>query len=329
MFGPISAACWASTILQRTNHNDGTFNYEAIYRISHETNAIVSGFDNSSYGDPVNSLILTEQNYHNTNPGQDPVAYFDLQHAQNQYNVGLNKSPAKTQNRPENHYTDLSYGGIIQGGISLAITYRLTFNLGAYYMYQHYENGGNGDNQHITDRIVTDGGGTAANYYGLSHVLKQSDYSSVGGMAGIRIFLGGKGRDTDGDGFIDDVDECPLEWGTAKGCPDDDHDGFRNTTDLCPDVYSLTGGGCPDLDGDGFVDKVDSCVSTPGNIQGLSTRLLERRPYHRHGIGRAERSGNGATYRTGSGCAALRLWKGDDRRGCHSSAQCRCYNTRK
>ena len=254
----------------KTNRNDGTFDYEAIYRLAAESpNAVVSGFDNSQNGDPQHSLLLTQQFYHDANPGRDAVAYLDDQHnSANHFNVGLDKSIAQGQNRPENHYSKLSYGGIVQGGVSWAITYRLAFNLGGYVMYQHNEDE-NHDQNHITDRIVTEGNGTAANYFGMSSIIKKSDYTTYGAMAGIRIYLGGKGRDTDGDGYTDDVDECKLDWGPINGCPDNDGDGIKNAEDGCPDEYgpALTNG-CPDTDGDGFADKLDSCRDVPGNVQG-------------------------------------------------------------
>ena len=53
--------------------------------------------------------------------------------------------------------------------------------------------------------------------------------------------------DTDGDGILDDVDECPAEPETFNSFED---------TDGCPDPITET---VPDTDGDGINDKFDEC----------------------------------------------------------------------
>ena len=46
------------------------------------------------------------------------------------------------------------------------------------------------------------------------------------------------GRDFDGDGYFDSLDDCWRDWGTSTeiytGCPDDDGDGYSNKKDVCP-----------------------------------------------------------------------------------------------
>ncbi len=76
-------------------------------------------------------------------------------------------------------------------------------------------------------------------------------------------------KDSDGDGFLDNVDSCPVEPGIAPdGCPerDRDGDGFMDSQDACPDVPGIAPDGCPekDRDGDGFLDSVDKCPDDPG-----------------------------------------------------------------
>ncbi len=83
-------------------------------------------------------------------------------------------------------------------------------------------------------------------------------------------------KDTDGDGFTDQVDVCPTEPETvngvddADGCPDHvvdrDHDGILDVNDKCPDVpedvdHFEDTDGCPetDNDGDGIIDANDKC----------------------------------------------------------------------
>ncbi len=76
-------------------------------------------------------------------------------------------------------------------------------------------------------------------------------------------------KDSDGDGFLDNSDSCPVEPGIAPdGCPerDRDGDGFMDSQDACPDVPGIAPDGCPekDRDGDGFLDSVDKCPDDPG-----------------------------------------------------------------
>lgn len=66
--------------------------------------------------------------------------------------------------------------------------------------------------------------------------------------------------DQDGDGFIDEEDNCPSEFGEINGCPDSDGDGIPDNLDLCPDQFgSAALQGCPDTDGDGVADELDLC----------------------------------------------------------------------
>jgi hypothetical protein len=81
--------------------------------------------------------------------------------------------------------------------------------------------------------------------------------------------------DSDGDGYADDVDQCPSAgdqgYGLdSVGCPisgpqDSDGDGVMDSEDACPgqgDVgYGVSSNGCPnvDSDGDGVYDAIDFC----------------------------------------------------------------------
>jgi outer membrane protein OmpA-like peptidoglycan-associated protein len=86
-------------------------------------------------------------------------------------------------------------------------------------------------------------------------------------------------RDTDGDGFPDDIDQCPTvkEDGkppfTDDGCPDldIDDDGILDKVDKCPTVPEDKDGiededGCPedDADSDGIKDIEDACPTEKG-----------------------------------------------------------------
>ena len=93
--------------------------------------------------------------------------------------------------------------------------------------------------------------------------------------------------DRDGDGYKDDVDECPDEpedfdnFADEDGCPDpdNDRDGILDDDDECPLVPEDRDGdadedGCPegnegDRDGDGILDDVDECPDDPEDRDGF------------------------------------------------------------
>jgi outer membrane protein OmpA-like peptidoglycan-associated protein len=93
--------------------------------------------------------------------------------------------------------------------------------------------------------------------------------------------------DRDGDGYKDDVDECPDEpedfdnFEDEEGCPDpdNDRDGILDVDDECPLVPEDHDGdadddGCPegnigDRDGDGILDNVDECPDDPEDRDGF------------------------------------------------------------
>lgn len=88
--------------------------------------------------------------------------------------------------------------------------------------------------------------------------------------------------DTDGDGLLDNIDECvtdpedPDGFADGDGCPDldNDEDGVADTKDRCPitpkgDSHHL---GCPvaaDTDGDKVVDAYDRCPAEAQTDKGL------------------------------------------------------------
>jgi len=76
-------------------------------------------------------------------------------------------------------------------------------------------------------------------------------------------------HDRDGDGVVDEKDECPDSAGPIAliGCPDKDGDGVPNYKDKCPNVAgSPKYQGCPipDTDGDGVNDDEDKCPLVKG-----------------------------------------------------------------
>jgi OmpA-OmpF porin, OOP family len=93
--------------------------------------------------------------------------------------------------------------------------------------------------------------------------------------------------DRDGDGYNDDVDQCPDEpedfdgFKDEDGCPDpdNDQDGILDVNDKCPNVPENFNGiededGCPegvdgDRDGDGIPDSKDKCPDQPEDRDGF------------------------------------------------------------
>jgi outer membrane protein OmpA-like peptidoglycan-associated protein len=86
--------------------------------------------------------------------------------------------------------------------------------------------------------------------------------------------------DRDGDGILDDADQCPDEpedvdeFEDSNGCPDPDNDsdGVLDDDDRCPlEPGPPENEGCPDTDedGDGLVDRLDACVTEPEDTDGF------------------------------------------------------------
>jgi len=83
-------------------------------------------------------------------------------------------------------------------------------------------------------------------------------------------------KDSDNDGVIDKIDQCPNsvanEIVDAKGCAkDSDNDGVKDTQDKCPNSSSgatVNSDGCPiDSDKDGIYDHLDKCPNTPEGME--------------------------------------------------------------
>ncbi len=99
------------------------------------------------------------------------------------------------------------------------------------------------------------------------------DIASSEGMAGFveEVFFE-RTMDSDGDGVLDDADQCPnTPQGVkvdSRGCPlDSDGDGVYDYLDQCPNTprgLKVDEKGCPiDTDGDGVYDDQDQCPGTP------------------------------------------------------------------
>jgi OmpA-OmpF porin, OOP family len=108
-----------------------------------------------------------------------------------------------------------------------------------------------------------------------------SSYGAAAPRAFIGFIFEPSIGDRDGDGYKDDVDQCPDDpedfddFEDEDGCPepDNDKDGILDVDDKCPNDPETKNGyqdedGCPDnanldRDGDGIPDDVDKCPDDP------------------------------------------------------------------
>jgi OOP family OmpA-OmpF porin len=150
-------------------------------------------------------------------------------------------------------------------------------------------------------KAIGDKGGLGAEAIGgLKVFVEANSYLLLAGGAGViqginsadvRTVLGFVFEpsigDRDGDGYKDDVDQCPDDpedfdhFQDEDGCPepDNDRDGILDVDDECPLVPEDHDGdadedGCPegtigDRDGDGILDNVDKCPDDPEDRDGF------------------------------------------------------------
>jgi outer membrane protein OmpA-like peptidoglycan-associated protein len=114
-----------------------------------------------------------------------------------------------------------------------------------------------------------------------------SGFEAADGRAFIGFIFEPSIGDRDGDGYKDDVDQCPDQpedfdgFKDEDGCPDpdNDNDGILDVDDRCPNEPEDRDGdhdedGCPegndgDRDGDGILDSRDKCPDVPEDRDGF------------------------------------------------------------
>jgi len=109
-------------------------------------------------------------------------------------------------------------------------------------------------------------------------------FLQVGYQPANLIPMPSKTGDADGDGILDDIDQCPADaedldgFEDTDGCPenDNDKDGIVDGQDKCPNQAEDKDGdrdedGCPDndQDADGIADDLDQCPTKPEDKDGF------------------------------------------------------------
>jgi outer membrane protein OmpA-like peptidoglycan-associated protein len=117
---------------------------------------------------------------------------------------------------------------------------------------------------------------------GLVPGIGAPDYRVLGGFS-IAPSFDPNARDSDKDGIVDAMDQCPKDpedldgFQDEDGCPewDNDNDGLYDDEDRCPNEPEDDDGhkdhdGCPDPDNDkdGILDVADRCPDEPETLNG-------------------------------------------------------------
>jgi OmpA-OmpF porin, OOP family len=112
----------------------------------------------------------------------------------------------------------------------------------------------------------------------LENINKALEITDPNTCAEKRVIIQ-ESRDRDGDGILDEVDQCPDEpedvdtFEDENGCPepDNDQDTVLDLNDGCPFVAGdPKNNGCPlaDRDSDGITDDLDKCPDIPEDLDG-------------------------------------------------------------
>ncbi len=122
---------------------------------------------------------------------------------------------------------------------------------------------------------------------GAGYGVMPSSYGTSRGRFFVGFIFEPNVGDRDGDGYKDDVDQCPDDpedfddFEDSDGCPDPDNDKDRilDVDDSCPNDPETYNGykdedGCPDgvvrdRDGDGIPDDMDRCPDEPEDKDGF------------------------------------------------------------
>ena len=209
--------------------------------------------------------------------------------------IGLNVGfRAHTQSNPRFDQIkggpNFEYNNLVTGGVGLAYRILEPVDLVAETYATQLVGGNSSSGVKLSDEVIG----------GIKVFVERNSYFMIGG--GVRTTDGFQAADQravigfifepsigdrDGDGYKDDVDQCPDDpedfdgFQDADGCPDpdNDNDGILDVNDKCPNNPENMNGvedqdGCPegtdgDRDGDGIPDSKDQCPDQPEDRDGF------------------------------------------------------------
>lgn len=239
--------------------------------------------------------------------GSDPVVSFwpriavEQRFAARKLRVGLDLGYRMTGGEPTRFGRDtagraqLAEGELVSGDLAtlgLGISYRALSALDLVAeTYATYLANDSDPKQRLSQELL---GGVKLFTDGRSYLMLAAGsraWSTGYEAADVRMVLGFSYEpsiaDRDGDGILDDVDDCPEVpedfdgFQDDDGCPDPDNDGdgIPDQRDRCPNVPEdfdgdRDGDGCPevsfrDRDGDGILDPYDKCPDVPEDRDGF------------------------------------------------------------
>jgi OmpA-OmpF porin, OOP family len=189
---------------------------------------------------------------------------------------------------------EFEYGNLGTFGIGLSFRALDALDLVAETYGSYLVDGKNDSKQKLSQEVIG----------GIKLFVERNSYLMMGGgsrvwstgyeAADVRMILGFVFEpsigDRDGDGYKDDLDQCPDDpedfdgFKDEDGCPepDNDNDGILDVDDRCPNTPEDRDGdedddGCPegqdgDRDGDGILDSHDKCPDDPEDRDGFQDK---------------------------------------------------------
>jgi outer membrane protein OmpA-like peptidoglycan-associated protein len=163
-----------NTSIKNKYTTEANFDYEAVY--NYGTNG-TSTYDGNNPALP-SSVLYTRESYQAHNPNGDVQTWFKNLNERG-YNVGLGQTP--TAKEGEVSYKTGDVGFIVSPALSIFLSDNVAVNVGAYYIYQSFENTPTTGYQ-LTSKI--------GDYSSMQNTVSSSTNQSFGGNVGLRFFFG-------------------------------------------------------------------------------------------------------------------------------------------